>query len=159
MQPANQFEWKKQLSSHLRGGEAFKPLEVLLEEVSFEMVGKRPYSLPYSIYELVYHIAYAQRDILKFCVETDYNDPIWPEDYWPVSKEPASKTDWDTLKQTYFEERQRFDELLHQRNLLESVPTNTKKTYLRAALLVIEHTAYHTGQLAVLLRLLNELDE
>ena len=58
---------KAQLIKHLEGGEAFMPLKELLNEIPFEKLGERPGNLPYSFFELFYHIWFAQKDILDYC--------------------------------------------------------------------------------------------
>ena len=58
---------RDQLARHLEGGEAFITVDVLLKEMKFEKLGERPNNLPYSFYELFYHIWFTQRDILTYC--------------------------------------------------------------------------------------------
>lgn len=142
------------LQKHLAGGEAFMPLTDLLSEITFEKIGERPYNLPYSFYELFYHITYAQKDILKFCVSEDYKAPNWPGDYWPKQQAPKSETEWQQVQEDYLKDRKELEQLVENKPLMEVVPAGQNETLFREILLVIEHTAYHTGQLVILLRLL-----
>lgn len=149
---------KKQLIKHLQGGEAFMPVSKMLEEVTFEQVGKRPEGLPYSFYEIFYHITYAQEDILNFCVSENYKNPNWPNDYWPQNQQPKSKSDWEELQKKYNENLNSLISFLqYETSVLDKPVKNGKEnhTLIRELLLVIEHTAYHTGQLLIVLRLLN----
>lgn len=149
---------KKQLIKHLQGGEAFMPVSKMLEEVTFEQVGKRPEGLPYSFYEIFYHITYAQGDILNFCVSENYKNPNWPNDYWPQNQQPKSKSDWEELQKKYNENLNSLISFLqYETSVLDKPVKNGKEnhTLIRELLLVIEHTAYHTGQLLIVLRLLN----
>ena len=145
---------KKQLLAHLKGGEAFMPVDKMLEEIQFERLGQRPGDLPYSFYELFYHIYFTQKDILKYCTEENYTAVSWPEDYWPEKKEPENRKDWDDLKADYLANREQLTLLIlnSSNDLLDPVPSNPEHTLLREVLLVIEHTAYHSGQLLVVLR-------
>lgn len=145
---------KKQLAAHLNGGEAFLPVDEMLKEVKFSKLGERPGNLPYSFYELFYHMRFAQKDILDYCTAEDYKSHNWPEDYWPEYKAPGSAEEWEQLKSNYFTERQQFIELLMdpESDLLAPVRKDTEHTLLREVLLVIEHSAYHSGQLLVVLR-------
>ena len=142
------------LQKHLAGGEAFIPLTDMLSEITFEKLGERPYNLPYSFYELFYHITYAQKDILKFCVSEDYKAPNWPDDYWPKQQAPKSETEWQQVQEDYLKDRKELEQLVENKPLMEVVPAGQNETLFREILLVIEHTAYHTGQLVILLRLL-----
>lgn len=151
------FEIKKRLSEHLKGGEAFLPLEEMLKKIEFEKLGIRPENLPYSFYELFYHIRFAQKDILDYCKGGNYKSHNWPDDYWPEEQAPKSIEDWKKLKSAYFEERQILSEFLlsPDNDLLSPVKKGTDHTLLREVMLVIEHSAYHTGQLLILLRQLD----
>lgn len=147
---------KEQLLKHLKGGEAFKNLDDLLEEISFKKTGERPVGLPYSFYEIFYHMVYAQKDILNFCTAESYVMPSWPKDYWSAEKKAASKEEWKTLVADFFEDRQALIAFIEeeQTDLLQVVKHGEKQSVLRELMLVVEHNAYHTGQLAIILRLL-----
>lgn len=147
-------EIKNQLIEHLKGGSAFMPVEELLKFISSEAICRRPKDLPYSFYEIFYHMRFAQKDILDYTKDEDYTSPQWPQDYWPKGNTLDSLEEWDSLKSRFFEEQQELiDFLIDPTNdLLKPVNSETKNTLLREVLLVIEHNAYHTGQLLIVLR-------
>lgn len=149
---------RERLTKQLDGGEAFMPISEVLKEISFEDINTRPADLPYSFYELFFHITYAQKDIVKFTCSEDYTMPKWPDYYWPKDKHCKSQEDWDRLKAEYFADRERLKKfVLDKKNPLDQPVRNGEgeQTLLREVLLVIEHTAYHTGQMLIILRLLN----
>lgn len=150
----NHSEIKKQLLKHLHGDEAFMPVDEMLKEIKFDKLAVRPQDLPYSFYELFYHCWFTQEDILKYFKSREYEAPDWPQDYWPDKKAPENREEWEELKSSYFEDRKAIIDFILEpdTDLLDSVPSNEKHTYLRGILLVIEHTAYHTGQMLILLR-------
>jgi len=147
-------EFRDQLIKHLKGGAAFMPVKELLKFVSSEALCKRPLDLPYSFYEIFYHMRFAQKDILDYIKDENYTTHRWPEDYWPENNFLNSSKDWELLKTSFFEEQQELINYINDRNndLLKPVNTETKNTLLREVLLVIEHNAYHTGQLLIVLR-------
>lgn len=147
---------REQLVRHIKGGEAFTPLEALLKEIPYEQLGMRPQGLPYSFFELFYHIRLAQHDILEFSRSPDYGSPPWPEGYWPKEQAPQNPAAWEELKRAYFDERRQLCDMLldTENNLFTPIAHGSGQTLLREALLVIEHTAYHSGQLLAVLRLL-----
>lgn len=149
---------KDQLIKHLKGGEAFLPLSQFLDDISFGKLGIRTNDLPYSFYEIFYHIVFTQSDILDYCNNPDYAAPNWPNDYWPNARKPESRDAWEDLKSQYFEERVMLEELIRNRELSDTVTTSEDHSIFREVMLVIEHTAYHSGQLLILLRLLDEYD-
>lgn len=134
------------------------PIEKVIEKIDFDTINTRPFDLPYSFYEVFFHIVFAQKDIVKFTCSDDYTKPKWPDYYWSKDKICRSRDDWDNLKAEYFSDRARLKQfLLDETNPLDQAVKNGKddQTLIRELLLVIEHSAYHTGQLVVILRLLN----
>ncbi|MDF9798687.1 putative damage-inducible protein DinB [Catalinimonas alkaloidigena] len=147
---------REQLVRHLQGGQAFLPVEHLLKEISFDQLGIVPEGIPYSFYQQFYHMRIAQYDILEFSRNPDYVAPDWPDDYWPEQSAPADEQEWKQLVDHYFEERQQLCELVSdpKNDLFAPFPHGSGQTLLREAILVVEHSAYHSGQLLLILRLL-----
>lgn len=145
---------EKTLLDHLKGGEAFMPVEKILEKITWKDLGERPQSLPYSFYELFYHMYFTQKDILNYCLNENYEAPQWPDDYWPLKKSPDTETEWEQLKSAFFKDRKSLADLLAGNGLADTVPSNEEHSFFREVLLVLEHNAYHSGQLVILLRLL-----
>lgn len=129
-------------------------LQEVLEMFTFENIAIRIGGLPYSPFEMFYHIVFAQKDILDFCVADNYKTPKWPDDYWPPHQAPKNEKEWEELKKSYFDDRDALIRFAHTSDLSKVVKNGTDQTLIRELLLVIEHTAYHTGQLVVLSRLL-----
>ncbi|SRX55240.1 DinB family protein [Aequorivita sp. CIP111184] len=149
---------RERLAKHLDGGEAFMPVTKMLDKISFEDINTRPANLPYSFYELFFHIAFTQKDIVKFTCSDDYTAPKWPDFYWPKEKICKTEEDWKDIKAEYLTDRKRLRNfLLNDQNKLTEAVRNGKgeQTLLREIMLVIEHTSYHTGQMLIILRLLN----
>lgn len=155
---ANQTDIKQRLVKHIEGGQAFSPIDKVLDEMPFDKVGIVSDGLPYSFYQLFAHIRIAQLDILEYCTSDDYEAQQWPDDYWPDEPAPASREAWNELTEAYFSERQKFCDLIlsPDTDLLEPFEANKDHNLLRQAELIIEHSAYHIGQLYVIYRLLNE---
>ena len=160
MKKESEFRIRNRLVKHLNGGEAFLPIDSILDKIAYEQLGIVPDGLPYSFYQQFYHIWMAQHDILEYCLNSDYRAPDWPEDYWPDEKGPADEDEWMGLVSSYVSEREKLINFIQDKNndLLEPVSSNEDHTLLREILIVIEHTSYHTGQLMIILRLLKGID-
>ena len=155
---AEEKQLRNRLGQHLEGGEAFMPVPEILGKISFEDINTRPPNLPYSFYELFFHVTFTQKDIVKFTCSDDYTKPKWPDYYWPKEKICKNVEEWENLKAEYLADRTRLIVFLkNEENKLMNPVKNADdaQTLLREILLVIEHTAYHTGQMLIILRLLN----
>ena len=110
----------------------------------------------HSPWQLVEHIRLAQDDILDFCVNANYEHTMtWPDDYWP-SPAPPGDAAWSESMASFTRSREQLKALARDvEDLTAKVPTgNAGQTYLRAILLVADHTAYHVGQLVAVRRAL-----
>jgi uncharacterized damage-inducible protein DinB len=98
----------------------------------------------------------AQEDILDFCVNPKYVHSLkWPEDYWPAPAPPSDEA-WTESIAAFARAREKMQALARETpDLTARVPTGKdRQTYLRAILLVADHTAYHVGQLVAVRRAL-----
>ena len=149
---------RKQLANQILGGNAFIKIEEVVEMVDFNQLGKRFPGLPYTFWQQFEHIRIAQLDILAFSKNEDYRLLEWPKDYWPKDPAPDSREQWESSKKSFFDNRDAFLKwILDQNNdLSKPFDHGEGQTLLREALLILEHNAYHTGQLLILARLIKE---
>jgi hypothetical protein len=137
--------------------EAHASFEDAVKDIPASLRGKRPDGLPYSAWELLEHLRLAQRDILDFCVDPNYKeDKKWPDEYWPSSPAPPSDAAWEDSIREFVADRKAMQTLAADASVdLEAkVPHGSGQTYLRELVLVIDHNAYHIGQLVLVRRLL-----
>jgi hypothetical protein len=116
--------------------------------------GARPPGFEHSPWQLVEHMRLALDDILDFCVNDTYVHSMkWPDDYWPA-QEPAAGA-WDKSLAAYAASLEKMKTVARESDLTALVPTGKgNQTYLRAVLLLADHTAYHVGQLIAVRRAL-----
>jgi hypothetical protein len=135
--------------------DAHVTFDAAVEGIPPELRGRVPDGAPYSLWQLVEHIRLAQHDILDFCVNPHYQEMKWPDDYWPGAAPPSGEA-WDESVAAYFRDRRALVALTGnpQTDLFARIPHGSGQTYLRELLLTADHTAYHTGQLVIVRRLL-----
>ena len=102
------------------------------------------------------HLRITQEDILHFCINPEYQERSWPDDYWPEAAAPPSPAAWDSSVAGFRRDREALKRLAlnTEIDLTAKVPAGTDQTYLRELLLVADHTAYHLGELVVVRRAL-----
>jgi uncharacterized damage-inducible protein DinB len=136
--------------------DAHVPFDKAVADIPPDLRGKVPQNLPYSAWQLVEHLRLAQHDILDFCLNPNYGEMKWPDDYWPESAAPPSPAAWNDSLRRFKEDRTSLQQLAaDERFDLEArIPHGSGQTYLRELVLVADHTAYHVGQLVLVRRLL-----
>lgn len=149
---------RKQLIQHLNGGEAFSPSRRLLAGIDPETAGKEVGNLPYTLWQIMEHLRIALWDILEFCRDPDYQSPQWPEGYWPKEKEPADKAALESCREAIAAGIEEMVELVKNEDngLFTPFPHGNGQNLFREAMLVVEHNAYHLGQVVLIRRLLGD---
>ena len=144
------------LARSLGWPEAHVTFDDAVRDLPEELRGSRPASLPHSPWDLLEHIRIVQRDILDFSLDGRYDKLEWPTDYWPTTPGPPDPEAWDRSIAAVREDRDRLLSLVRdaQVDLTAVVPHGTDQTYRREILLVVDHTAYHVGQLVLVRKLL-----
>lgn len=143
-----------ELEKLLRGGGAHVGLDDVVKDIPFDMLGKRPHGLPYSIWQLVEHIRIAQWDMLEFSKDGLHQSPKWPEEYWPTEAAPESEDQWKESIKSINDDLESFVELIGKNDLYEPIPHGNGQSVLREALQIADHTAYHLAEIVILRRLL-----
>jgi uncharacterized damage-inducible protein DinB len=136
--------------------DAHATFEDAVTGIPADMRGRQPANLPYSAWQLLEHLRITQRDILDFCVDSDYEEMKWPDDYWPSAAAPPSDAAWNDSIRAFKEDRKALQKLAADASVdLEArIPHGSGQTYIRELVLVIDHSAYHVGQLVLVRRLL-----
>jgi uncharacterized damage-inducible protein DinB len=134
-----------------------------VEDVPFDLVGRRIDSFPHSIWQLVWHMNYWTVHDLKRVRRENPPYPAHASESWPANAAPPSEEEWR-------KEVAQFRNLLVELSTLaasspdvlaEEVPathpTHTQRSSSLEAVLwqILVHNSYHIGQVAVLRRAFN----
>jgi uncharacterized damage-inducible protein DinB len=147
---------RRTLSRALAWSDAHVALEDAVRGLPEQLRGARPEGLPHSPWQILEHIRISQRDILDFCSAGEYHGHEWPDDYWPDSPAPPDAGAWDASVAAIREDQQALRRILDDdgSDLMVVVSHGTDQTLLREVLLVLDHNAYHMGQLVTVRQLL-----
>jgi hypothetical protein len=147
---------RDQLIEMLTGEHAHVNLDSALKGMPEKLIGIRPDKIPYSIWQLTEHIRITQWDIVEFSRNDQHISPRWPQGYWPKNEAPQDISEWKGSLSSIKRNRDSLIEMIADpnNNLLQPFPHGQGQNLLREALLVIDHTSYHTGEIIVVRRLL-----
>ena len=130
--------------------------DAVLEKLPAELRDRRSENVPHSMWDLVEHLRLAQRDILEFCIDPDYKERKWPDEYWPAKGTPPTPAKWNASIRAIRADRDALKALASDESidLFAKIPHGTGQTYFRELLLVADHNAFHVGQMAIVRRAL-----
>ena len=142
------------ISRALDWADAHVDFDTAAENVPAELQGTKPDGAPHTPWEILEHLRIAQEDILDFCRNAEYWERNWPDEYWPPKSAPPDVGAWARSVEAFRRDREDLKRLTLDPSieLFAAIPHGTGQTYLRELLLVIDHTAYHVGQLVELRR-------
>lgn len=151
---------REHLARLLAWEDAHVGFDKAIRGIPVELRGKRPAKLPYSAWQILEHLRITQHDILDFCVNANYQELKWPDEYWPSSPVPQSARAWTESIDQFRRDRQALQDLASDPriDLTARIPHGTGQTYLREIILAADHSAYHIGELVVLRRALDAWD-
>lgn len=143
---------RQQIVAQLRGGQAYMPFEHAVGDFPEDHYNTRPPNVPYSFWHLLEHMRIAQADILDYIRNPNYQPHRWPDDYWPARDADADRAAWFGTLDAF---RADLDALLRiaqdpATDLTAPLPHAPQHNILRELLIVADHNAYHTGELAIL---------
>ena len=147
---------REHLLELLEGKSAHIALEKVLSEFPIEEINTRIENAPHTAWELLEHLRIAQKDIVEFSRDAAHVSPEFPDGYW--NKSQGTAEDWSKSAQQILDDLQTMRDLVadEKTDLFAPIPHGTGQTVLREALLVADHNAYHLGQIAFLMRILEK---
>jgi hypothetical protein len=145
-------EIRGQLVSALESGQAHMSLAESTKAFPASAVNARLPRVPYTFWHLVEHLRLAQKDMLDYMVSASYEEPPFPQGYWPQKGARATPARWRQSLAQFHEDRQAMIELVRDpaRDLFATVPNSAgKHTVFRCCLVIADHNSYHIGELAI----------
>jgi uncharacterized damage-inducible protein DinB len=148
---------REHLARILDWEEAHVGFDRAVDGIPADARGAVPPGFQHSSWQLLEHLRIAQADLLDFAVNPHYvHTRTWPDDYWPADPAPPDEAAWDAAVRAFRDDRKALKAVAERApDLFASVPTGRpQQTVLRAILLVVDHNAYHLGQLVLVRRAL-----
>lgn len=145
-------ELRKQLVALLHTRQAAMVFEDAVANFPIAHINDKLPQQQYSFWHLVEHLRITQRDILDY-IRGPYQPRPWPEGYWPHPTATTDATGWDLSVNTFLDDRSALVEIVRDpaTDLFAPIPWGEGgHNVLREVLIVGEHNAYHTGELAIM---------
>jgi hypothetical protein len=145
-------EIRSQLVSTLESGHNHMALVEATKAFPRSAINSRLPRVPYSFWHLVEHIRLSQRDMLDYMTSTSYEEPPFPQGYWPGKSTRATSAQWRQSLEQFHTDLEAVIELVRDptRDLFVTVPNSAgKHTFFRCCLVNADHNSYHIGELAI----------
>lgn len=139
---------RKDLIAAMEGEHSRNSLREAVLEVPEKIMNIRAEHVPYSLWDMLEHIRITQWDILRYIKDPGHTSPQWPQGYWPSKNATATTEKWEQSVSAYVADLEELKQLVMDNNTALFVPVKhmNGNSVLQKILLVINHTAYHTGE-------------
>ena len=156
--PQAEKSMRQQLLDLLDGKNAHMSFDMVIAEMDTGDINSKLPHFNYTIWHLLEHMRRAQKDILEFIKNADYETPPYSE-FWPGQDETADAQPWIESAAHF---RDGLDEALAlvqepETNFFGPIPHAPDYTIFREILLIADHNAYHLGELMTMRQVLDIL--
>lgn len=150
---------RRQLIQLLKTSDAHIGIDEATRNFPPELRGRRPERAAHSPWQVLEHMRICQWDMLEFSRDPKHESPSFPDGYWPKSESPPDDTAWDRSVAAFKNDLLAMQRLVSnpKRDLFARInhpDAKAKHTLIREALVLVDHNAYHLGELLLLRRLL-----
>jgi uncharacterized damage-inducible protein DinB len=148
--------FRRNVSEFLNKALAHATVKEAIDNIDPKLRNVQPQKGIHSVWEEFEHMRITQEDILRYTLDPKWESPQWPQDYWPDNEKLNEKI-WNNSVKNFFSDLNELIELAKNPkiDLTSEIPHGEGRTYLRELLLVIDHNAYHSGQIIIVRKILN----
>jgi len=143
---------RQQLTAFLRGGHSYDLFQDIVKDFPKDHINEKIPNSSYTPWGLLEHIRITQLDILNFVRNPAHKEMKWPNDYWPAESKKATYIQWNKSIANIQRDLAEFIKILNssKTDLNKRIPHGSGQTFLREAILIIDHTSYHLGEFSIL---------
>ncbi|GJQ61456.1 MAG: hypothetical protein SCALA702_05090 [Melioribacteraceae bacterium] len=140
---------KAELIELLKGGSAHVSILKVFENVKPEIRNRVAEGTKdgKTLWQLLEHMRIAQEDIIRYTLDEGWESAVFPDGYWPQSKE-CTDAQWNTSLNSFRGDLEYLIKFINSADfdLTTLIPHGEGRSYLREILLVADHNAYHAAQ-------------
>ncbi len=138
----------------LRFGDAHQTFDDAVADFPMDAINVRPPNVDYTFWHLIEHVRFCQNDMLDYLLGPAYEPVTFPDDYWPPAAAVASEQQWHDTLAAYRNDLDRVEAFVRDEGLdLYSAASHVWEaahTPLRTVLVMVDHAAYHGGEIGIL---------
>ena len=141
---------RKELLALMVGSHAHMNFEEVIDDFPISRINDKAPNMPYAPWHILEHMRRAQEDIVLFIQDPGFESPPWPQGYFPSPSERTDKAGWNKIIQDFLADRAVLEKMVQdlETDLFAPILHAPAYTIYREILVVADHNAYHTGEMA-----------
>lgn len=149
---------RDELVFQLRHGDAHQSFLDAVAGFPPTEINRRAPNVDYTFWHLVEHVRFCQIDMLDYLRRADYEAARFPDDYWPAPDTTASEQQWVDSIAAFTADLDAVEAFVRDESVDLWTPApqawEPNHTPLRTVMVMIDHNAYHAGELGILRQVL-----
>jgi hypothetical protein len=143
---------REQLTRLLRGQDAHMDFLDAVADFPDDALNQRAPNVDSTPWHLAEHVRITQWDILEYIRDPSHVSPDWPTGYWPSPDATATPETFAATIDSFARDREALLAIVRDPtvDLLGPMPHAPRHSVAREVRVVADHTAYHTGEFAIL---------
>ena len=145
---------RSHLAALLSSESAHTSFDAAVANLPAELQGKQAPGAAHTPWQVIEHMRITQRDVLNRIGSADYRPLKFPDEYWPPAAAPRKNESWDASVAAFRADQQALGEIIARADLFGRTRAGADGTLIDDLLMIVDHNAYHLGELILLRRLL-----
>ena len=142
------------LSALLTSEDAHINFDPAVVNVPVDLQGKLPAGAAHTLWQVLEHMRITQRDVLDRIGNQNHRALKFPDEYWPPAASPRKGESWDASVATFHEDQKALAGIIAKADLFGKTRPNADSILIEDLFMLVDHNAYHIGELILLRRLL-----
>jgi uncharacterized damage-inducible protein DinB len=159
---SNDHALHQHLATLLTSESAHVNFNAAVADLPAELHGRQATGAAHTPWQLLEHMRITQRDVLHRIGNANHRALAFPDEYWPSSAAPPRNDSWDSSIADFRADQKALADIIgnsapHQSgktNLFGPTRPGADSVLLDDLLMIVDHNAYHLGELILLRRLL-----
>jgi hypothetical protein len=122
--------------------------------VPADLQGKLPAGAGHTPWQVLEHMRITQRDVLDRIGNQNHRALKFPDEYWPPAAAPRKGESWDASVAAFHADQKALADVISKAELFGKTRPNADSILIDDLFMLIDHNAYHLGELILLRRLL-----
>ena len=119
-----------------------------------DLQGKKPTGAAHTPWQVLEHMRITQRDVVDRIGNANHRALKFPDEYWPPASAPRKGESWDASVAAFHADQKALANVIAKADLFGKTRPGADALLIDDLLMIVDHNAYHLGELLLLRRLL-----
>jgi DinB superfamily len=150
----NDQAFRTHLAALLTSEAAHANFDAAVANLPPQLQGKQPTGAAHTPWQVLEHMRITQRDVLDRIGNANHRALKFPDEYWPPAAAPRKNESWEASVSAFRADQKALADIIAKADLFGKTRPRAESILIDDLLMIVDHNAYHLGELILLRRLL-----